>query len=63
MIQAVINRMASNSFLLKGWTVMLVSALFALAAFFALALFKLNPIGLILASGMLGLAVYGRKVK
>lgn len=39
------------------------SVLFALAAFFALALFKLNPIGLILASGMLGLAVYGRKAK
>lgn len=35
------------------------SALFALSAFFALALFKLNPIGLILASGILGLAVYG----
>ena len=32
MIQGVINRMASNSFLLKGWTVVLVSALFALAA-------------------------------
>jgi chromate transporter len=35
------------------------SALFAISAFFALALFKLNPIGLILASGILGLAVYG----
>jgi len=35
------------------------SALFAVSAFFALALFKLNPIGLILASGILGLAVYG----
>jgi hypothetical protein len=32
MIQAVINRMASNSFLLKGWSVTLVSALLALAA-------------------------------
>ncbi len=32
MIQSVINRMASNSFLLKGWSVTLVSALFALAA-------------------------------
>ena len=32
MIQGVINRMAGNSFLLKGWTVVLVSALFALAA-------------------------------
>jgi len=37
------------------------SAIFALSAFFALALFRLNPIGLILASGVLGLAVYGRK--
>jgi hypothetical protein len=32
MIQAVINRMSVNSFLLKGWAVVLVSALFALAA-------------------------------
>jgi len=31
-IQDVINRMANNSFLLKGWSVVLVSALFALAA-------------------------------
>ena len=30
--QGVINRMAQNSFLIKGWTVTLVSALFALAA-------------------------------
>ena len=37
------------------------SAIFALSAFFALALFRLNPIGLILASGILGLAVYGRR--
>ena len=32
MIQGVITRMASNSFLLKGWSVVLVSALFALSA-------------------------------
>jgi hypothetical protein len=32
MIQGVINRMAGNSFLLKGWCVTLVSALIALAA-------------------------------
>ena len=32
MIQAVIERMAANSFHLKGWSVVLVSALFALAA-------------------------------
>lgn len=31
-IQNVINRMNSNSFLLKGWTITLISALFALAA-------------------------------
>jgi hypothetical protein len=31
-IQGVINRMAGNSFLLKGWSVTLISALFALAA-------------------------------
>lgn len=31
MIQGVINRMAGNSFLLKGWTLTLVAALFALA--------------------------------
>lgn len=31
-IQNVITRMNSNSFLLKGWTITLVSALFALAA-------------------------------
>ncbi len=32
LIQCVISRMASNSFMLKGWSVTLVSALFALAA-------------------------------
>lgn len=32
MIQGVVNRMASNSFQLKGWCVVLVSALFALAS-------------------------------
>jgi len=32
LIQAVVTRMASNSFLLKGWSVTLVAALFALAA-------------------------------
>lgn len=32
MIQGVVNRLASNSFLLKGWSVTLVSALLALAA-------------------------------
>ncbi len=32
MLQAVITRMSVNSFLLKGWSVALVAALFALAA-------------------------------
>jgi hypothetical protein len=31
MIQDVVKRMAGNSFLLKGWTVTLVSAIFAIA--------------------------------
>lgn len=32
MIQGIINRLSTNSFLLKGWSVVLVSALFALTA-------------------------------
>jgi len=32
MIQGVVSRLAQDSFLLKGWSVVLVSALFALAA-------------------------------
>ena len=32
MLQGVINRLAGNSFLIKGWSVTLVAALFALAA-------------------------------
>ena len=32
MIQGVINRMGANSFMLKSWAVVIVSALFALAA-------------------------------
>ena len=32
MIQSVINRLAGNSFMLKGWSITLVAALFALAA-------------------------------
>lgn len=31
-LQAVINRLSNNSFLLKGWSVVLISGLFALAA-------------------------------
>lgn len=32
LIQGIINRLSHNSFLLKGWSVVLVSALFALSA-------------------------------
>lgn len=32
LIQGIINRLSTNSFLLKGWSVVLVSALFALSA-------------------------------
>ena len=32
MIQGVVNRLSHNSFLLKGWSVVLISALFALTA-------------------------------
>jgi len=32
MIQGVVNRLSHNSFLLKGWSVILISAMFALAA-------------------------------
>ena len=32
MIQGIINRLSNNSFLLKEWSVILISALFALAA-------------------------------
>lgn len=32
MIQALINRMSSNSFMLKGWAVTLVAGIFALSA-------------------------------
>ena len=39
MIQGVVNRLSNNSFLLKGWSVVLVSGLFALAAKDAKALF------------------------
>lgn len=31
-VQGVVNRLSTNSFLLKGWSVILVSALFALSA-------------------------------
>ncbi|MGK0159429.1 hypothetical protein [Pseudomonas mosselii] len=31
-VQAVVNRLSTNSFLLKGWSVVLITGLFALAA-------------------------------
>ena len=40
-IQAIIARMAGNSFLLKGWTVTIAAALFALAANDARAVFAM----------------------
>jgi len=55
MILSVVYGMASKT--IKEYS----SALFALTAFVALAVFRLNPIGLILASGLLGLLVYGRR--
>lgn len=39
MIQGVVNRFSHNSFLLKGWSVVLVSAMFALATNDAAVLF------------------------
>lgn len=47
MIQGIINRMVSNSFLLKGWSITLVAGIFALSAkdsnqkFFIIAYFPL----------------------
>ncbi len=55
LLLSIIFKMARNT--IKDLT----SVLFALAAFIALALFRLNPIGLILAAGITGLAVYGRR--
>jgi hypothetical protein len=41
MIQGIVNRMASNSFLLKGWSLTLVAALIALSVSQAAFLFAL----------------------
>ena len=38
MVQGVINRMASNSFMLKGWAVTLVAGIFAFPRIFPLPL-------------------------
>ncbi len=45
LIQAVINRMANSSFLLKGWSVTLSAALFALVAKDADQWFIILPLG------------------
>lgn len=55
LLLSIIFKMARNT--IKDYK----TGLFALTAFFALALLKLNPIGLILASGALGLIVFGRR--
>jgi chromate transporter len=39
------------------------TALFVITAFFALAVFKLNPIGLILVSGLTGFLVFRKKIQ
>jgi hypothetical protein len=53
MIQAVIERMGRNSFLLKGWTVTLVAALVGLAADKASADFALIAVAVSLVLGLL----------
>ncbi len=55
LLVSVIYRMAART--LTGYK----TRLFAAAAFIALAVFKLNPIGLIIASGICGLIVFGRR--
>ncbi len=55
LVLSIIYKMSRNTIKDLG------AALFALVAFFALALFKLNPISLILVSGLTGLVVYGRR--
>ncbi len=57
LLLSVVYRMAKKT--IKDYK----TALFALSAFFALAVFKLNPIGLVLTSGVLGLIVYGRRAR
>jgi chromate transporter len=61
---AVVGLLLSIIYKMAGKTIKdYKTALFALSAFFALAVLKLNPIGLILTSGILGLIVYGRRAK
>jgi chromate transporter len=54
LLLSVIYRMAKQS--VRDYR----TGLFAGAAFFCLALFKLNPIGIIIASAILGIIVFGR---
>ncbi|MDP2755486.1 MAG: chromate transporter [Nitrospirota bacterium] len=57
LLLSIVYKMAKNT--IKDYK----TALFALTAFFALAVFRLNPIGLILASGILGFVVFRRKTE
>ena len=61
---AVVGLLLSTIFRMSKNTIKDVkAALFALIAFAALALGKVNPIGVILASGIFGLLIYGRGAK
>ncbi len=44
LIQGIINRLSSNSFLLKGWTVVLVSALIAMSSHIGYGFFAIIPV-------------------
>lgn len=55
LLVSIIFKMAKTTITNRG------AALFASAAFLALVLLKLNPIGLILASGILGIFLYRRR--
>ena len=61
MIQTLINRMSSNSFMLKGWTVTLVAGIFALSAKDADKMFFLVAYLPILIFWFLDAYFYGRK--
>ena len=56
MIQGIINRLSQNSFLLKGWSVVLVSALLAIAASSATS--SLIPVAFLPAIAFWGLDGY-----
>ena len=62
MIQNIINRMASNSFLVKGWCVTLVAAVFVLSAKDANTMFVAVAFFLCLCFGCLMHIFYGMSV-